>query len=483
MPTPEEALSPLRSEIAARLEDMRKRGAGTMLSVAFPRLPARAFADVALSPEAGLLFFFENAKFGVAEAAFSLGADTTEFFRNVRLRDLEKLLPERREEISAETPDGARDGKSAAVPAPKIFAAGTFSDPAGTLAAIPRWQMSREADSTRIAAHVFPSDESPETAADKIVAEFLRVRRLAGTPPRLSPLPEIPREEEVGGNWYAADGGAAKALRAIESEAFRKIVLARAKDFFYADARAFPAETLLAALRERFLGSGCTVYFARTDADGEARKFLGATPETLVRARRGRLETEAVAGTAPTAAAERADASRGNVPPEAKLLSDEKELREHRFVVEDIAAKLRALGAEPRFPDAPQVLRLPNVRHLRTPISARVPATLTPGALAEALHPTPAMCGVPAKDAEKFIRETEPFPRGNFAAPIGFADSDGNGFFAVAIRCAEISPEKIRLFAASGLVGGSVPAKESAEIDAKFSAVASILRAPGATRR
>lgn len=466
MPTPEEALSPLRSEIAAGLEKMRERGSDAF-SVAFPRLPADAFANIALSPESGLEFFFENAKIGIAQAAFSLGADTTKLSRNVRFRELEKLLPETRVRTSASA--GAAENPD--VPAPKIFAAGTFSDSpaAGTLAAIPRWQMSREADATRLAAHIFPSDEAPEETAEKIIEEFLRIRNLAGTPPHFSPLPEILREEEVGGNWYA-DGGAAKTVKAIEAGEFRKIVLARAKDFFCENARAFPAETLLAALRERFLDSGCTVYFARTAEDGSAaRKFLGATPEMLVRTHSGQLETEAVAGTLS------ANGFGGNVPPDAQLLSDEKELREHRFVVEDIAAKLRARGADPHFPDTPQVLRLPNVRHLRTPISARFPAKLNPGTLVEALHPTPAMCGVPAKKAEKFIRETEPFPRGNFSAPIGFSDSDGNGFFAVAIRCAEISPEKIRLFAASGLVSGSVPAKEFAEIDSKFSAVAALL--------
>lgn len=442
----------------AALERARERGEA--LSVGFPAMPASAFANIALSPESGLLFFFENTRKNIAEAALSFGAGKPKFFRNVRLSALEKLLPKIR------VPAAPADADELPRVAPKIFVAGTFSGTAGTLAAIPRWQMTRIGRRTFLSANVFPAEESPDEISDRLAEEYLRLFRLAGTPPKLTPLPEILREEEVGGNWYA-DGGAAKAVEAIEAGKFRKIVLARAKDFFVENARGFPAETLLAALRKRFLDSGCTVYFARTQADGAGEKFVGATPEMLLCADGLKLETEAVAGTAATAARGNADA----------LLSDEKELREHRLVVEDIAEKLRSLGASPRVPETPQLLRLPNVCHLRTPIEAEFPfSDGNLGKIVETLHPTPAMCGVPAHEAEKFIRETEPFPRENFSAPIGFLDKTRRGFFAVGIRCAKISSEKIRLFAASGLVAGSVPAKEFSEIDSKFSALAEILK-------
>lgn len=443
----------------AALERARERG--EVLSVGFPAMPASAFANIALSPKSGLLFFFENTRKNIAEAALSFGAEKPKFFRDVRLSALEKLLPKLR--VPAGRPADADESPRIA---PKIFVAGTFSGTAGTLAAIPRWQMTRIGRRTFLSANVFPAEESPDEISDRLEEEYLRLFRLAGTPPRLTPLPKILREEEVGGNWYA-DGGAAKAVEAIETGKFRKIVLARAKDFFVENAREFPAATLLAALRERFLDSGCTVYFARTQADGAGEKFVGATPEMLLHADGLKLKTEAVAGTS-------AIAARGNA---AALLSDEKERREHRLVVEDIAEKLRSLGALPRVPETPQLLRLPNVCHLRTPIEAefRFPDGNL-GKIAETLHPTPAMCGVPAHEAEKFIRETEPFPRENFSAPIGFLDKTRRGFFAVGIRCAKISSEKIRLYAASGLVAGSVPAKEFSEIDSKFSALAEILK-------
>ena len=59
-----------------------------------------------------------------------------------------------------------------------------------------------------------------------------------------------------------------------------------------------------------------------------------------------------------------------------------------------------------------------------------------------------------------------------------YEDADGNGQWAVGIRCAEISGPRARLFAGVGVVAGSDPDAELAETQAKFQAMLSALVRP-----
>lgn len=438
-----------KNEIRSRIFSALNAACGA-LSVSFPRLPTTAFETLAASPDSGLRFFFENKKKDVAVAAFS-SAVPDKVFPRAHFRELEKFFPRNRTEISV-----AAD--SAYVPAPKIFAVGNFENPDEVFATLPVWQLSREGNFSRLCAHVFVEPADAERTTDALVEEFFHFKKIAETPiaPRAHP-PLVPLGE-VGGDCYSTHG-AADALAEIAAGNFEKIVLARAKDFSVSGTQNFFTGAVLPALRERFLKSGCTIFFV---ADG-VRECVGASPETLARVVGNTLETEALAGTAAA-----------NASPD-EFLRDEKEAREHRLVLDFIVKKLRALGVDPCFSESPETLLLPNVRHLRTPIFAEISdEKIGIGDIVAALHPTPAMCGVPADAARRFIAKTEPFRRGIFSSPVGFVEAGGNGFFAVAIRCAEIFEKKIRLYGASGIVRGSRSEKESAEIDAKISAMTEI---------
>ena len=453
-----------KNSFSLRLADALTRAhadGAELFSVAFPPLPEYAFERIANVPEPALLFFFENEKKGIAE----IGLDfRTPIVPAGTFENLAAAIPENRAQFSL-----VENENSPCVPAPKIFIAGTFDEAsARPFAAIPTWQISKRNDTTQICAHFRPTKEI-QTQAGALLADYERILSLASAEPNtFPPLPPVASEAEVGGSDYRSR--AAHAISEINAGKFEKIVLARARDFHFSPAQNFPAGTLLAALRNRFLSSGCTIFAAPTSAAHTQEKIIGATPEMLIRLQNGKLETEALAGTV------------ANVPGETQtraeaLFSDVKERWEHRLVVDFIAEKLRRLRLSPRFPTVPGILALPNVLHLHTPIEADVPdRSVSLGKIVAALHPTPAMCGVPAAEAKKFIIENEAFPRENFSAPVGFLDADGNGFFAVAIRCAKIFNDKIRLYAGSGLVSGSVPEKEFSEINAKISALASLLR-------
>jgi salicylate biosynthesis isochorismate synthase len=98
--------------------------------------------------------------------------------------------------------------------------------------------------------------------------------------------------------------------------------------------------------------------------------------------------------------------------------------------------------------------------------------------LAETIHPTPAVGGVPYEEALEFIADAEGFDRGWYAGPIGIVHPDGSGSLAVALRGALLHDGVIDLFAGGGIVEGSIPDEELREVEMKLRSVASVL-SPG----
>src|SRR5690606_2028092 len=101
-------------------------------------------------------------------------------------------------------------------------------------------------------------------------------------------------------------------------------------------------------------------------------------------------------------------------------------------------------------PSGPQLLKIRDIQHLFTPVEGKLNASSSILQLVESLHPTPALGGVPRKEAMEVIRKYEPMNRGMYAAPIGWIDANGNGEFAVAIRSAALIQNKAYLYAGGG---------------------------------
>jgi menaquinone-specific isochorismate synthase len=125
---------------------------------------------------------------------------------------------------------------------------------------------------------------------------------------------------------------------------------------------------------------------------------------------------------------------------------------------------------------SPQLLRLANVTHLATHVEAWLGADApTALDLAARLHPTAAVGGTPRSEALAMISDLEAAPRGRYAGPVGWMDAKGDGEFAIALRCAQLSGDTARLWAGAGIVADSNPDAEVAETTAKFDAVLSAL--------
>lgn len=246
------------------------------------------------------------------------------------------------------------------------------------------------------------------------------------------------------------------AVTHIRHGILRKVVLARPLTIL-PKRPVEPAELL------QRLGDSCPDCFRFLFEFQPGAAFAGATPERLAAVQDGHLRTAAIAGSM----------RRGITPEEddalaRQLLESPKNRREHALVVDYLRARLDPLTTKLIIAPNPDLLRLPNIQHLRTPITGRLRAGCSPLDVAAALHPTPAVGGLPAESALDFIRRREGFDRGWYAGPVGWLDSSGNGDFAVAIRSALFHPHEITLFGGAGIVDGSDPDREWEETDLKM---------------
>ncbi len=203
---------------------------------------------------------------------------------------------------------------------------------------------------------------------------------------------------------------------------------------------------------------------------GEA-SFLGATPEILFRREGARLESVALAGSAPRNDDPEFDRSLAR-----SLMSSPKERREHALVVEAITDALEPLVRSLEVPQSPRIRRLKQVQHLETPIAANLNDEVSEAALLSALHPTPAVCGQPRSHARELLRALESFDRGWYAGPVGWLTAEGKSAFAVAIRSMLLCKREAHLFVGAGIVPGSNADAEWRETELKSQAM---LRALG----
>jgi isochorismate synthase len=248
----------------------------------------------------------------------------------------------------------------------------------------------------------------------------------------------------------------AEAVRRIRAGELEKVVLARALE---AENPHVDPAALLAALRRR--NPAAHVYAAHA---GPGSVFLGAMPETVVRRSGDAVLSIPHAGTLPRSSDPEADRAAAQA-----LLASPKERHEHRVVVEAVAEALRPYCSTLEVEPEPHLAATQRVWHLATTLRGRLRPS-APGALglAAALHPTPAVCGHPTARALALIDRLEPGGRGLYAGLVGWMDGRGYGEWAVSLRCALLTPERIRLHAGVGVVAQSDPAAEVAETTAKF---------------
>ena len=209
--------------------------------------------------------------------------------------------------------------------------------------------------------------------------------------------------------------------------------------------------------------------FATPTDDGV---LVGASPELLVSRRGHEVRSNPLAGSAPRSGDPEEDRANAEA-----LIGSSKDREEHAIVVDAVAETLRPFCAELAWDPEPVLRETANVWHLSTRFrgSLRDPAP-TALDLVSALHPTPAVAGEPREAALEVIAALEPFERGQYAGPVGWVDAEGDGEWAIALRCAELRGDRAVLYAGAGIVADSDPTRELDETERKFRAFLDALR-------
>lgn len=263
--------------------------------------------------------------------------------------------------------------------------------------------------------------------------------------------------DEVG--WLAA---VAEAVTEVRRGPLRKVVMAR--DQLLWARRPFDVAGILDRLAARH--PSCFTFLV--DA------FLGASPELLLEVRGDAVRSEVLAGTVGRGAGS------GDDDAGAGLLASAKDREEHEFAVASVRDVLRDGCVDVDEDAGPHLLRLADVQHLATGLRGRLPGPAGPlgtMALLGALHPTAAVGGTPRDVALAAIGRLEGLDRARYAAPVGWVDGRGDATWAIALRCAEVTGDRARLFAGAGVVGASLPEDELRETRLKLRAMRDALGA------
>ncbi|MFZ4374231.1 MAG: isochorismate synthase [Mycobacterium sp.] len=202
--------------------------------------------------------------------------------------------------------------------------------------------------------------------------------------------------------------------------------------------------------------------------------LVGASPELLVARFGDQVSCQPFAGSAPRSSDPDIDAANG-----AALAASAKDRHEHQLVVDTMRATLEPLCGRLDIAAEPQLSRTPALWHLCTPIRGTLrKRSITAIDLALALHPTPAVGGVPTAAAVDLIAELEG-DRGFYAGAVGWCDSAGDGRWVVAIRGAQLSADRrsAHAQAGGGIVAESDADDEVTETTTKFTTILSALGA------
>ena len=191
--------------------------------------------------------------------------------------------------------------------------------------------------------------------------------------------------------------------------------------------------------------------------------WLGASPERLISAEYETMHVDALAGTM----------SSENAPLDPALWRG-KERHEQRLVTKTILGILIDQGVRSISVQGPTVMRTAGIAHLHSRITAQVEGR-TIGDLVTALHPTPAVCGLPTEAAREHIAAMEGRDRELYAGFWGPWSADGRMELYVNIRCMRLFPDHAELHVGAGITVGSDPAQEWEETEHKADSWRSLL--------
>lgn len=200
------------------------------------------------------------------------------------------------------------------------------------------------------------------------------------------------------------------------------------------------------------------VYLFHTPQSGT---WLGSTPEILLSGANQEWKTISLAGT---------------LYPNSGVSSwDEKNLREQAVVSSYLTNQLADFGISSET-TGPYTVKAGDLEHLRTDFNFRLTDTSKLGTLLKALHPTPAISGLPKKEAYEFIQKNEGYDRLYYSGFLGMLNAKKQTDIYVNLRCMHIEKSSLTLFAGGGLLASSSLDEEWEETEHKLKTMFGILK-------
>lgn len=186
--------------------------------------------------------------------------------------------------------------------------------------------------------------------------------------------------------------------------------------------------------------------------------WIGSTPEIILSGEGDTWNTVALAGTMPM---------HGEVMPTEW---HKKEKDEQAFVSEYINKVIKKFSSKIAV-KGPYTARAGQLVHLRTDFQFGLKKTSELGNLLDALHPTPAVCGMPKDKAYDFIIENEGYDRKYYSGIIGWLDPDGHTTLYVNLRCLNVNGNYATLYAGGGILPSSDANSEWEETQHKMNTI------------
>ncbi|WP_372937233.1 chorismate-binding protein [Seonamhaeicola sp.] len=186
-------------------------------------------------------------------------------------------------------------------------------------------------------------------------------------------------------------------VEAIENKQFKKVVLSRKEKVNLSEGNPF---TIFKKLLNKYPSAFVYCWY-----HPKVGLWLGATPETLVKIEGNRFSIMALAGTQV-------------YKDTLDVVWKDKEIQEQKFVTDFIVDSLKPSAESIKISDTTTV-KAGSLLHLKTMISAQLKSNSNLKDVILAIHPTPAVCGLPKQAAKTFILNNENYNREFYTGFLG----------------------------------------------------------------
>ncbi|SFI82971.1 isochorismate synthase [Myroides guanonis] len=250
-----------------------------------------------------------------------------------------------------------------------------------------------------------------------------------------------------------------RGIEAIKNGDFEKVVLSRKERVSF---RAVELFALFKRLKNNYPTAFCSLFYHPTIG-----VWMGATPEQLIKVEKGEIKTMALAGTQKNLG-------------QKEVVWGEKEHDEQEYVTKFIVDSLKPFMISLEISE-PYTKRAAKVMHICTDIRGGLKPGVGLKPILSALHPTPAVCGMPKQESREFILKNEGYDRAYYAGFLGtlnwnsvLGENEGTDLF-VNLRCMEVEETHVNLFIGCGITRNSVPFDEFVETENKSTTMRKIL--------